>query len=346
MDKFSDKIIVWYEANKRILPWRETSDPYLIWISEIILQQTRVAQGYDYFLRFVERFPTVKSLAEADEDEVLKYWQGLGYYSRARNLHTAAKSINGDFPDTYSDILALKGVGEYTAAAICSFAYNLPYAVVDGNVYRVLSRYLGIQTPIDSTEGKKLFASLANEFLDKSKPGIYNQAIMDFGALQCTPASPGCSSCPLADSCMALKDNLVNVLPVKQNKTKTTNRYFNYIYVRMGAYTFLNKRSKNDIWKNLFEFPLVETDKSLGDEELFALPEFQQLFAVNEKPVIRCLSRNVKHVLSHRIIYTNFYEVILPDNSISFSSYIKVLIADIDKYAVSRLIHSFLEKYL
>lgn len=346
MDRFSDKIIVWYEDNKRILPWRETSDPYLIWISEIILQQTRVAQGYDYFLRFVERFPTVKSLAEADEDEVLKYWQGLGYYSRARNLHAAAKSIKGDFPDTYSDILALKGVGEYTAAAICSFAYNLPYAVVDGNVYRVLSRYLGIQTPIDSTEGKKLFASLAAEFLDKSKPGIYNQAIMDFGALQCTPASPGCSSCPLADSCMALKDNLVSVLPVKQNKTKTTNRYFNYIYVRMGAYTFLNKRSENDIWKNLFEFPLVETDKPLEDEELFALPEFQQLFASDEKPEIRCLSKNVKHVLSHRVIYTNFYEVILPDNSTSFSSYIKVLIADIDKYAVSRLIHSFLEKYL
>lgn len=346
MSEFSDKIIVWYEANKRILPWREISDPYLIWVSEIILQQTRVAQGYDYFLRFTERFPTVKSLADADEDEVLKYWQGLGYYSRARNLHAAAKSIRGNFPDSYSDVLALKGVGEYTAAAICSFAYNLPYAVVDGNVYRVLSRYLGIQTPIDLTEGKKMFSSLANELLDKSNPGIYNQAIMDFGALQCIPSSPDCTSCPLADSCMALSDNLIGVLPVKQHKTKTTNRYFNYIYVRMGAYTFINKRSGNDIWRNLFELPLVETENPLSDEELFALPEFQQFFAVNEEPKIHCLSRNVKHVLSHRVIYTNFYEVILPDDSASFSSFIKVAIADIDRYAVSRLIHSFLEKYL
>jgi A/G-specific adenine glycosylase len=261
-------------------------------------------------------------------------------------LHTAARSINGEFPKTYAEVLSLKGVGVYTAAAICSFAYNMPYAVVDGNVYRVLSRYFGIETPIDSTEGKKMFASLADEYLDKSNPAIYNQAIMDFGALQCTPSSPDCSLCPLADTCVALSANLINMLPVKQHKTKTTNRYFNYIYVRMGAYTFLNKRSENDIWKNLFEFPLVETDKSLGDEELFALPEFQQLFASNEKPVIRCLSKNVKHVLSHRVIYTNFYEVILPDDSTSFSSYIKVLIADIDKYAVSRLIHSFLEKYL
>lgn len=346
MSQFSDKIIDWYNFNKRRLPWREISDPYLIWISEIILQQTRVAQGYDYFLRFTHRFPTVQSLAEADEDEVLKYWQGLGYYSRARNLHTAARSINGEFPKTYAEVLSLKGVGVYTAAAICSFAYNMPYAVVDGNVYRVLSRYFGIETPIDSTEGKKMFASLADEYLDKSNPAIYNQAIMDFGALQCTPSSPDCLLCPLADTCVALSANLINMLPVKQHKTKTTNRYFNYIYVRMGAYTFLNKRSENDIWKNLFELPLIETDRLLNDEELFSLPEFQQLFAVNEEPEIRCLSRNVKHVLSHRVIYTNFYEVVLPEESASFSSYQRVAIADIDHYAVSRLVHSFFEKYL
>lgn len=346
MGEFSDKLIDWYTVNKRSLPWRETTDPYLIWISEIILQQTRVAQGYDYFLRFIQRFPTVKLLAEAEEDEVLKFWQGLGYYSRARNLHAAAKSISGDFPKTYAEVLALKGVGEYTAAAICSFAYGQPYAVVDGNVYRVLSRYLGIQTPIDSTEGKKLFTALAGEYLDKSNPATYNQAIMDFGAMQCTPSSPDCSLCPLSDGCVALADNLIGVLPVKQNKVKTTNRYFNYIYVRMGAYTFINKRSGNDIWKNLFELPLIETDSSLNEEELFALPEFQQLFAVGEEPAIRRLCGNVKHVLSHRVIYTNFYEVILPEESRSFSSYQKVPIADIDKYAVSRLIHSFLDKYL
>lgn len=346
MSEFSDKIIDWYNLNKRSLPWREIKDPYLIWISEIILQQTRVAQGYDYFVRFINRFPTVQSLAEADEDEVLKYWQGLGYYSRARNLHFAAKSIKGDFPETYNDILSLKGVGEYTAAAICSFAFNMPYAVVDGNVYRVLSRYLGIQTPIDSSEGKKMFASLANEFLDKSKPATYNQGIMDFGALQCTPSSPDCSTCPLADSCVALSEGLINMLPVKQHKTKTTNRFFNYIYVRMGAYTFINKRNGNDIWKNLFELPLIETERSLNDEELFASTEFQQLFASDEEPVIRCLCRDVKHVLSHRVIYANFYEVILPEESTSFSFYQKVVIADIDRYAVPRLVHSFFEKYL
>jgi A/G-specific DNA-adenine glycosylase (EC 3.2.2.-) len=346
MNEFGDRIIDWYNFNKRSLPWREITDPYLIWISEIILQQTRVAQGYDYFLRFIDRFPSVKLLAEADEDEVLKYWQGLGYYSRARNLHVAAKSIKGDFPKTYNDVLSLKGVGVYTAAAICSFAYNLPYAVVDGNVYRVLSRYLGIQTPIDSSEGKKMFASLANELLDKSKPAIYNQAIMDFGALQCTPSSPDCSMCPLSDTCVALSKGLISSLPVKQHKTKTINRYFNYIYVRMGAYTFLNKRSGNDIWRNLFELPLIETDRPLNDEELFALSEFQQLFAAGEEPDIRCLCRNVKHVLSHRVIYTNFYEIVLSENSASFSLFQKVEVADIDRYAVPRLIHSFFEKYL
>ena len=237
MNEFTKTIVEWYEENKRELPWRESADPYLIWISEIILQQTRVAQGYDYFLRFIKRFPDVQTLAAADEDEVMKYWQGLGYYSRARNLHAAAKSMNGVFPKTYPEVLALKGVGEYTAAAICSFAYGMPYAVVDGNVYRVLSRYFGIDTPIDSTEGKKLFAALADEMLDKKHPAVYNQGIMDFGAIQCTPQSPNCLFCPLAGGCSALSKGLMTKLPVKQHKTKTTNRYFNYIYVRAGAYT-------------------------------------------------------------------------------------------------------------
>ena len=217
MSEFADKLIVWYEDNKRDLPWRDTKDPYRIWISEIILQQTRVAQGYDYFVRFMERFPDVFTLAQADEDEVMKYWQGLGYYSRARNLHAAARSMaeNGGFPTTYQEVRALKGVGEYTAAAICSFAYDMPYAVVDGNVYRVLSRWMGIETPIDSTQGKKLFAQVAQELMDQKRPALYNQAIMDFGALQCTPASPDCLFCPLADSCLALAKGKVDALPVK-----------------------------------------------------------------------------------------------------------------------------------
>lgn len=346
MNNFSEILINWYREHKRELPWRESSDPYLIWISEIILQQTRVVQGYDYFIRFIKRFPDVTSPAEADEDEVMKFWQGLGYYSRARNLHAAARSMNGVFPKTYPEVLALKGVGEYTAAAICSFAYNMPYAVVDGNVYRVLSRYLGIETPIDSTEGKKLFASLAGEFLDKSRPAVYNQAIMDFGAIQCTPQNPACLFCPLAGSCMALSKSMVAQLPVKQHKTKTTERFLNYIYVRAGACTFINKRTGNDIWKNLFELPLIETASSVTEEELLALPEFIKLFDKEEVPVVRSICRNVKHVLSHRVLYANFYEVVLPEKTKSFSSYLKIKTNELEQYAVPKLIHAFLEKYV
>ena len=346
MNIFSEAIVEWYKEYKRDLPWRESSDPYRIWISEIILQQTRVAQGYDYFLRFIKRFPDVKALADADEDEVMKYWQGLGYYSRARNLHTAARSMNGAFPKTYPEVLALKGVGEYTAAAICSFAYDMPYAVVDGNVYRVLSRYLGIETPIDSTEGKKLFSALAGEIMDKSRPAVYNQAIMDFGALQCTPQTPVCLFCPLADSCIALSKGLVMKLPVKQHKTKTTNRYLNYVYAHTNTYTFINKRTGDDIWKNLFELPLIETVESVTEEEFLALPDFTKLFASGETPVVHSVCRDVKHVLSHRVLYANFYEVSLPEDTLSFSSFQKVRTEELGQYAVPRLIHAFLEKYV
>lgn len=343
MYNFGKLLIDWYEENKRDLPWRKTKNPYLIWISEIILQQTRVAQGYDYYQRFVQRFPDVFALAAAHEDEVLKYWQGLGYYSRARNLHAAAQSMAqaGGFPTTYEGVLALKGVGEYTAAAICSFAYDLPYAVVDGNVYRVLSRWLGISTPIDTTEGKKLFAEAANELLDREHPALYNQAIMDFGALQCTPASPCCMFCPLADSCAAREKGLTDSLPVKQHKTKVTNRYFNYIYVRMGAQTFIHKRSGNDIWKNLYELPLIETDRELTEEEFYASPQLHELLSAEEKPALRLLRKGVKHVLSHQVIYANFYEVILPENSVSFAKYQRISVEDLHKFAVSRLVNQF-----
>lgn len=343
MENFSNILIDWYEENKRDLPWRRTEDPYLIWISEIILQQTRVAQGYDYYRRFVQRFPDVFALAHAEEDEVLKYWQGLGYYSRARNLHAAARSMAqaGGFPVTYEGVRALKGVGEYTAAAICSFAYGMPYAVVDGNVYRVLSRWLGIDTPIDSTEGKKMFALAADELLDKKRPGLYNQAIMDFGALQCTPQAPNCMFCPLGDSCVARQKGLTDSLPVKQHKTKVTNRYFNYIYVRMGAHTFIRKRSGNDIWKNLYELPLIETDRELTEEEFYALPQFKDLLVGVERPAVQLVRQRVKHVLSHRVIYANFYEVVLPENSASFANYQKISIEDLHKFAVSRLVNQF-----
>lgn len=346
MNILTKTLLDWYADNKRDLPWRDTADPYRIWISEIILQQTRVAQGYEYFLRFIRRFPDVATLASASEEEVLKYWQGLGYYSRARNLHAAARSMNGRFPETYREVRALKGVGDYTAAAICSIAYDMPYAVVDGNVYRVLSRYWGIDTPIDSAEGKKLFAALADEMLDKSRPAAYNQAIMDFGAIQCTPQSPDCMCCPLAGSCTALSKGLVMQLPVKRHKTKTSDRYFNYIYVRMGACTFIHKRTGEDIWKNLFELPLVETDRDLPEEEFLASASFRALFAEGETPVVRSVLRNVRHVLSHRVIHTNFYEVVLPENSRSFSGYQRIAAEDLERYPVSRLVHAFLEKYV
>ena len=222
----------------------------------------------------------------------------------------------------------------------------MPYAAVDGNVYRVLSRYFGIDVPIDSTEGKKTFTALAGEVLDKSRSADYNQAIMDFGAVQCTPQSPNCLFCPLSGSCRALSEGKVQQLPVKQHRTKTTNRYFNYIYVRMGAHTLIHKRTEDDIWKNLFELPLVETEKDLSEEEFLACPQFHALFAEGEVRMVRTLLRGVKHVLSHRVIYTNFYEVTLPDNSSSFSSYQRVAVEDLGRYAVPRLIHAFLEKYV
>ncbi len=345
MNEFSKILIEWYQVHKRELPWRESTDPYLIWISEIILQQTRVVQGYNYFVRFVERFPDVATLAAADEDEVMKFWQGLGYYSRARNLHAAARSMNGVFPRTYPEVRALKGVGDYTAAAICSFAYDLPYAVVDGNVYRLLSRYFGIDTPIDSTQGKKFFAALADELLDRRHPAVYNQAVMEFGAIQCVPQSPDCAGCPLSDSCLALSGGKVSQLPVKQHKTKSTDRYFNYLYVRAGTYTYIHKRTGNDIWKNLFELPLVETLLPVPEEEFPAIPAFQTLIAEGESPVIRSVCREVKHVLSHRVIHANFYEVTLPADTLSFAGYQRIPASEIDQYAVSRLVHAYLEKY-
>lgn len=344
MNEFAEKILAWYAGNKRELPWRDTEDPYVIWISEIILQQTRVAQGYDYFQRFIRRFPDVRALAEADEDEVMRYWQGLGYYSRARNLHEAAKGMNGVFPTSYEGVRALKGVGEYTAAAICSFAYGMPYAVVDGNVYRLLSRYFGIDTPIDSAEGKKLFAALAEEMLDKSRPAVYNQAVMDFGAMQCTPRSPSCMSCPLAEGCSAWREGRVEQLPVKRHKTKTSDRYFHYIYVRMGACTFIHKRTGDDIWKNLFELPLVETAGPVSEEAFRQLPEVRALFAGDERSALRLVCGNVKHVLSHRVIHADFYEAVLPEESASFSAYLRVRREDLGEYAVPRLIEAFLEK--
>lgn len=344
----SNLLIEWYQQNKRDLPWRGILDPYKIWISEIILQQTRVNQGMSYYLRFIERFPTVDILAEANEDDVLKYWQGLGYYTRARNLHKAAKQIvldfNGVFPTQHSEVLKLAGIGEYTAAAICSFSYNQLYAVVDGNVFRVLSRLFGIETPIDCSSGKKEFAHLAQSLLSKSAPALHNQAIMEFGALQCVPASPDCNNCPLKNVCQAFEKNLVAQLPVKSQKTKVTNRYFNYLFIEFQGNTFLQKRTNKDVWQNLYEFPLIETDHLLSLSELVGNEKFKSIFEATEELYILKKSNPMKHVLSHRVIFAQFISIKISNTSEAFSHFNKVSMNNLDRYAVSRLMELFFEE--
>ena len=342
MDNFLANIYKWYNINKRDLPWRKNKNPYKIWLSEIILQQTRVEQGKNYFNRFIESYPTVKDLADAHEDEVLKHWQGLGYYSRARNLHASAKIIasdyNGTFPNDYKSILALKGVGPYTAAAIASIAFNLPHPAVDGNIYRVLSRYYGIETPIDSTQGKKKFKKLAEELIWEQNPGMHNQALMEFGALQCVPKSPQCENCPVADSCFALKNGVVGQLPVKEKKTKQRHRYFYYYLYDMGDSILLDKRSGNDIWKNLYQLPLVEHENALSDSELL-----KNNLPIEVSPVnIKYISGQKKHVLSHQIIHAKMIYLEVQAIFNNPLPLIQVNKKDISKFAVSRLVEQFL----
>ncbi|MBK6829719.1 MAG: A/G-specific adenine glycosylase [Flavobacteriales bacterium] len=262
---FTKALLPWYAEHKRPLPWRETRDPYRIWLSEVILQQTRVEQGREYWHRFVETYPTVAELAAATEDQVLRLWQGLGYYSRARNLRTAAKQVveehMGGFPDSYEGLKGLKGVGEYTAAAIGSIAFGLVEPVVDGNVYRVLARVFGIDTPIDSTAGRKQFRELAAALIDHEQPGEHNQAVMELGATVCTPLKPTCGECPLARKCIARATDRIDKLPVKTGKTKVRTRHFNYLHIERGDKTFLRKRTGKDIWHGLYELPLIETEK-------------------------------------------------------------------------------------
>jgi len=341
-------LIDWYRVNKRDLPWRNTKDPYKIWVSEIILQQTRVAQGMDYYYRFTERFPDVKALAEAEADEVLKYWQGLGYYSRARNMHATAKMImdkfGGRFPETYKEILSLKGVGEYTAAAIASFVWNHPHPVVDGNVYRVLARLYGVDTPIDTGKGKKEFAALADMVMDPEKAGTHNQAIMEFGALHCTPRNPRCAECPFAERCVAWNDRLVADLPVKQNKGLTRDRFFHYFHITQEDSTWLNRRGEKDIWEGLYEFPLIETPEKMDFATLQATDEFRRLFGEGSDLELHIVGGPVKHVLSHQVIYAVFYRV-KPKNELpGLHSFLKIPAKDIDQYAVSRLVGIYLEK--
>lgn len=339
---FTSEIIKWYEANQRQLPWRETTDPYLIWISEIILQQTQVKQGLSYYLRFVERFPNVRSLADASTDEVLQYWQGLGYYSRARNLHQAAQLVmqnGGAFPTDYKGVRALKGVGDYTAAAICSFAYKQPCAVVDGNVYRVLSRFFGVETPIDSTKGKREFSELAMEVLDKKHPDVYNQAIMDFGAKHCSPSRPLCETCPLSGGCIALSTGRVSVLPVKSKKTKQEIRHLVYVIIRCGNVVYIRQRPPGDIWAGLYEPVLLEFNGEASDREV--VENVGKLVGDSLKGM-RCVKKQMKHVLTHRVLMVDAYEADI-EAPVSIDGYIYVENKELCNYPVSRLVEKIFE---
>ena len=324
---FALTLLKWFRENGRELPWRGTRDPYAIWLSEIILQQTQVKQGWAYWERFMRRWPTVEALAAATEDEVLREWQGLGYYSRARNLHFAAKQIvsMGGFPQTLEGIKSLKGVGDYTAAAIGSIAFGLPAAVVDGNVYRVLARHYGIETPINTTEGKKEFTALAQSLLPESEASAFNQAMMDFGAIQCTPQSPRCLLCPLAETCEALRTGRVDVLPVKQKNLKIKTRHLIYIYVRCQGYTAIHRRGAGDIWQGLWEPVLVNSEQRIVDSA-------------------RLIAKDVRHVLTHQVLIADFYLWEPEERPTLSEDYIWIREEDIDNYGIPRLIDILLSR--
>ena len=350
MNFFNSKTHSWYSLYKRDLPWRNTRNPYLIWLSEIILQQTRIDQGMAYYSRFANEFPTISALADASEDQILKLWQGLGYYSRARNLHFTAKFIQqnykGIFPEDYNAIRSLKGIGEYTAAAIGSISFNLEYPTVDGNVFRVLSRFFGISEPIDTGPGKKIFNDLAKELIKGTDPGMHNQAIMEFGALQCTPKNPDCNQCPLSERCFAFLSQKITELPVRQNKTKQRDRYFNYLVLSCNNHTWIRKRVENDIWKNLFEFPIIETENEINIEGLITQSEFQRFVSIADQKVIKNVSDWKIHILSHQRIHYRFVKVQLTDEINGTTDLIRVNKEDIFNFAVPKLLETYLNEYV
>lgn len=344
-DLFFPALKEWYQQNHRTLPWRQTQDPYLIWLSEIILQQTRVAQGLPYYERFVNRFPTVSDLAVADEDVVLRYWQGLGYYSRARNLHATAQLIHrqykGVFPTDYSDIIALKGVGQYTAAAICSFAYGLAYAAVDGNLFRILSRYFELATPINTPKGKTLFTGLAQALIPAQEPALFNQAMMDLGALICTPQSPICNQCPLEAGCGAALHLSTAQYPQKLKKVEVKERFLHYLYLHDSQGVYLQQRASQDIWKGLYEFALVEHSSLLTLEQLLQKGLLQDIlrqasYSIDDQPY------DLTHKLTHQRLYIRIFKIEIHNGS-PLSSLIKVPHEEIDSLPKPRPIVLFLE---
>jgi A/G-specific adenine glycosylase len=342
--RFSNTLIYWYIQNNRDLPWRKSKNPYFIWLSEIMLQQTRVAQGLSYYMKFTSTFPTVFDLAKADESTVLKMWQGLGYYSRARNLHFSAKQIskelNGIFPSTYKEIIKLKGIGDYTASAIASICFHEPTAVVDGNVYRTLSRYFGIHTAINSTSGIKEFKALAQTLIDTSQPGTYNQALMDFGALHCKPQNPLCETCPFSESCVAFERKLIKELPVKEKKIKVRKRYFNFLVIKTADHkTMLAERKGKGIWQGLHQFPLIEGVETINQKEIVTSKEFNTLFP-DETTISLFNKKEIVHKLSHQHLYTQFWIVetkMLKNANIPWNT--------IQDFPVPALIANFLEAF-
>lgn len=344
-----DKLGLWYEKEKRELPWRGSTDPYKIWLSEIILQQTRVAQGTSYYLNFLQKYPDIFSLAAASPDEVLKLWQGLGYYSRARNLHETAKRIatemNGVFPGSYDGLLRLKGVGNYTAAAISSIAYNEPHAAIDGNVKRVISRLFAVEEQPGSPAGSRIIFDLANEILDKKNPGRHNQAMMELGANICLPSKPLCPKCPLNVNCLALKENKVAELPLKYKKANPRIRYFYYLIFRDGDRICLKKRTQGDIWTGLYEFPLIEKDQMDETIDLRKLiPEFLNTDLSNFE--IREVSSPVTHKLTHLTIICCFIHITVPgDLDRLLPTYIKLNINEFEDYPIPRLIDRYISKH-
>lgn len=346
MHPISDKLISWYKKNKRDLPWRNITDPYKIWLSEIILQQTQVVQGLNYYIKFTETFPTVVDLANAPEDKVMRLWQGLGYYSRARNLHAAAKFIKlnhkGKFPSSYKSIKELKGVGDYTAAAVSSFAFNLPHAVVDGNVYRVLARLFDINIPINSTQGKKEFQLLADELLNKKLPALHNSAIMEFGALWCRPQSPKCEECPLQAQCLAFQNKTVALLPVKDKKIKIKNRYLHYFIFNYKDSVYIQKRTEKDIWQNLYEFYLIETDKA---EESSLVLKNKTLKSITQGFTVNSINSAKKHILSHQHLYATFYELNIT-TPLKSKNLIKIKRSDLANFGLPQLITKYLTTFI
>ncbi|RPD40229.1 A/G-specific adenine glycosylase [Chitinophaga barathri] len=342
---FTDRILTWNRShNDRTMPWKNEKNPYFIWLSEIILQQTRVEQGRPYYERFIAAYPTVNDLAKAPEEEVFRLWQGLGYYARCKNMLAAARSIahSGKFPDTYEGIAALKGVGAYTAAAIASFAYNLPHAVLDGNVYRVLARYFGIDTPIDTTAGKKRFTFLANDLLPKNQAGIYNQAIMDFGAVVCKPQQPLCKTCTLSPHCEAFQKGLTDLVPVKSKKLIIKKRYFHFLLLEQDGKIWIRKRTAKDIWQNLHEFPLVETPAPADLETLRQTPGFQRLLPIKTKTTAPGIE--LKQQLTHQTIHASFIRFSLSPDFTLPEDYMLVPANQLDKYAFPKIITDYLKR--